>query len=367
MEIYLVGGAVRDELLGLSVNERDWVVVGATPEEMAAQGFKPVGKDFPVFLHPDSHEEYALARTERKVARGYHGFQFYSGIDVTLEQDLKRRDLTINAMARSAKGKLIDPYGGQRDLEAKVMRHVSTAFCEDPVRLLRVCRFAARFGDFTIAAETMTLLKQMVENSEVAALVPERVFNELERALASPYPQRFFQQLLACEAFSLLFPESDRDHPFAALSEAVQLSDDAVVRFAATFCQIQIEFLDHLNQRLHLPNRYYDLCRLTIQLRHQCHQAMTENAETLLSILEQADFFRRPQRFDQLLIVCHADYWQQQGNTDYPQAERLRQVANACQATDTSMIDDAMSGREIAQMIRQQRLHAIQDLLNNST
>lgn len=308
MKVYLVGGAVRDKLLGLPIKERDWVVVGATPQEMLEQGFKKVGRDFPVFLHPKTHEEYALARTERKTGKGYTGFVCYSDPTVTLADDLQRRDLTINAIAQDADGKIIDPYGGCKDLKNHLLRHVSAAFTEDPVRILRVARFAARLGDFKVAANTNSLMQTMLASGEVDFLVPERVWQELDRALQESYPTRFFTVLKNCRALAKLFSEiSDHLIPIKkALRSVVSLSQDSKVRFAAiAFNLDQIE-LKKLSNQYRLPNAYRELALLTIRIKNERDDRLAE-AEGLVSLIEHADGYRKPERLKQALLACQAN------------------------------------------------------------
>lgn len=303
MEIYLVGGAVRDKLLGLTVKERDWVVVGATPQEMLARGFTQVGRDFPVFLHPKTHEEYALARTERKTGRGYKGFICHASPEVTLEDDLRRRDLTINAIAQTVDGKLIDPYGGVADLRAKVLRHVSAAFAEDPVRILRVARFAARFGDFKVHASTNALMQQMLLDGEVDALVPERVWQELEHALAEKYPQRFFAVLQACDVLVRLFPEIAQhwDKIKHLLCKAAKSNVAVPIRFALLFSLAQPEAVKDFALRFKIPKAYKDLALLVVKYKDEFCNVKKLDVAKLLSLLEHADAFRRPQRFMELI------------------------------------------------------------------
>jgi tRNA nucleotidyltransferase (CCA-adding enzyme) len=323
MKIYEVGGAVRDELLGRPVKDRDYVVVGATPEEMTRLGYRPVGKDFPVFLHPLSHDEYALARTERKTARGYRGFQVYAAPDVTLEDDLRRRDLTINAMARDEAGQLIDPYGGERDLRAKVLRHVSEAFSEDPVRILRVARFAARYGDFSIAPETLARMRAMAANGEVDALVAERVWQELAKGLMEAKPSRMLEVLIEAHALNRIVPE------FAALDPrhaALQVLDAAArdnvplaLRYAALVATtdgrrrapsapLQPDAAGApilaVSQRLRVPSDCADLAKLTLRWIASVENARGLAPQALLELLIGADGLRRPQRFRELLRVC---------------------------------------------------------------
>lgn len=345
MKTYRVGGCVRDALLGLPVKDRDWVVVGATPQDMQSLGYKPVGKDFPVFLHPDTKEEYALARTERKTAPGYTGFTFHADTNVTLEQDLQRRDLTINAMAESEDGQLVDPYNGKADLEARLLRHVSDAFIEDPVRILRVARFSARLAelDFTVADETMQLMREMVNTGEVDALVPERVWQETERALGEQTPERFFEILRECGALARLFPEIERlfgvpqpveyhpevdtgVHTMMVLHQAVRLSNDTRVRFAALVHDLGKgltpkdklpQHIDHeekgvapveaLCKRLKVPNEFRDLAVLVTRYHLHFHRITEMQPKTILKTLAALDAFRRPERFELFLLACEAD------------------------------------------------------------
>lgn len=400
MEAYLVGGAVRDELLGLPVRERDWVVTGATPEEMVAAGYRPVGRDFPVFLHPETHEEYALARTERKSGRGYHGFVFHTGSDVTLEEDLRRRDLTVNAMARGPAGELVDPFDGRRDLEARLLRHVSEAFVEDPVRLLRVARFYARFAPlgFTVADDTKTLMRRMVDGGEVDHLVPERVWAETERSLALPEPQRFFELLREVGALARLFPELDalfgvpqpeRHHPeidsgihtLMALAQAARLEGSTAVRFAVV-ChdfgkgatprgewpshrgheQAGVPLVRECCQRLGVPREHRDLALLVTRWHLHVHRADELRPGTVLKLLEAAAAFRRPERFDDLLLACEADARGRTGleDRDYPQPERLRQALAAAQAVDArAIVEEGYAGPAIGEELRKRRITAI--------
>ena len=309
MQVYLVGGAVRDELLALPAHERDWVVVGATPEELQRAGYRAVGREFPVFLHPDSSEEYALARLERKTGPGYRGFETRFSPEVTLEQDLQRRDLTINAMARAPDGTLIDPYGGRHDLERRLLRHVSPAFVEDPVRVLRVARFAARLSalGFRLAPETRELMRFMVANGEINALVPERVWRELQRALGEANPEVFFDILQDCGALTVVLPElawgaTQRD----ALRRAVQISAEPSVRLAALLADMAPEKIRALCERLRVPNDYRELALLTARLHQRIADAATLDAAGVLDLLEAADAFRRPDRFELLLHATRA-------------------------------------------------------------
>jgi len=309
VKAYVVGGAVRDELLGEAVVDRDWVVVGATPEEMTAAGYRPVGKDFPVFLHPDTHEEYALARTERKSGRGYKGFTVYCAPDVTLEDDLSRRDLTINAMARGDDGRLVDPFGGERDLRAGILRHVSAAFEEDPVRILRVARFSARYP-FRIADETLALMRRMVELGEVEHLVAERVWQELQRGLSEPYPERMFEALAACGAAARLIPELDPGaEALAALRRAAAARYSSTVRFALLAWARGGDAesaVRALCERVRVPNDERDLALLACRLRARIEAAARADPRALLGILKSADALRRSDRFLQLLSVAQA-------------------------------------------------------------
>ena len=295
MKKYVVGGAVRDELLGLAVADRDWVVVGATPEDMARQGFRPVGKDFPVFLHPETHEEYALARTERKSGRGYRGFTVYSAPDVTLEDDLARRDLTINAMARDEAGRLIDPYGGEKDLREGVLRHVSEAFEEDPVRILRVARFVARLG-FRIAPETQQLMRRMVDSGEGDHLVAERVWQEFSRGLMEAHPARMLDVLAECGLAARLLPELKNER--AALERAAAAGAPLAVRFAVLTWGLEEDAVRALCERLRAPNEDLELA----QAASRCRPLLTARApRELLELLKRADAVRRPERFARLL------------------------------------------------------------------
>jgi tRNA nucleotidyltransferase (CCA-adding enzyme) len=309
MEIYLVGGAIRDQLLGLPVKERDWVVVGATPQEMLKLGFKKVGRDFPVFLHPKTYEEYALARTERKTGKGYIEFICYSDPDVTLEDDLKRRDLTINAIAETPDGKIIDPYGGCKDLKKHILRHVSPAFAEDPVRILRVARFAARFGNFKVHRETNKLMQDMLAQGEVDALVPERVWQELSRALGEQSPERFFTVLKKAGVLQKLFPEIAAHFTAIkkALAHAVKLSQDTVVRFATiTFNFDQEDDVKNFCKRYRLPSTYKELSLLVAKFKNKLKESI-KDAEGCVTLLEQTDAYRRPERLQQFLLACEAN------------------------------------------------------------
>ena len=400
MDIYLVGGAVRDGLLGLPIEERDWVVVGATPADLLARGFQTVGKDFPVFLHPDTREEYALARTERKTAPGYHGFSVHAAPEVTLEDDLSRRDLTINAMARDAQGRLIDPYHGSRDLEARWLRHVSPAFTEDPVRILRVARFSARYASlgFRVAPETLELMRTMVASGEVDHLVPERVWVETARALGESRPGEFIETLRACGALARIFPEIDRlfgipqpaahhpeidtgVHTLLALAQAVRLEADVATRFAVLVHDLgkgttpPTEWPRHLGhesrgadlvralcQRLRVPNLYRELGVVTARFHTHCHRALELRPKTLLKTLQGLDALRKPQRFAQFLLACEADARGRLGleNRAYPQAALLRRVYEAAAGVQARpLVERGLTGLALAEALRLERLAAI--------
>lgn len=359
MEIYLVGGAVRDALLDLEVTERDWVVVGATPEEMIRLGFQPVGKDFPVFLHPQTHEEYALARTERKTGKGYKGFVFYSAPDVSLAEDLKRRDLTINAMAQTSSGAIIDPYGGQEDLKNLVLRHVSSAFQEDPVRVLRIARFAARFTDFKIHPETLTLMHQMVVNGEVNALVAERVWQEFARALESIKPIRFLMTLQECGALAVLFPELKlTPQTLTAFENAVQVSESPIVRFAALVHELCETTIKNFCQRYRVPKEYTDLALHVSRwyLVYQHIPAQT-SAQEVFYLLKSADARRRPERFRQFLLVCNAC----SQFTNSAAGIFLETCAAKIQALDIqSLQTQGLTGNAFVQALEQWQLQVVQ-------
>ena len=341
MKVYAVGGAVRDELLGLKVKDHDYVVVGAMPEEMERRGFRPVGKDFPVFLHPDTHEEYALARTERKTSRGYRGFQVYAAPDVTLEQDLARRDLTINAIARDESGMLIDPYGGAADLAAGVLRHVGPAFVEDPVRILRVARFAARFPEFRIADETAELMRTMVARSEVDALVPERVWQELAKGLAEPKPSRMFTVLADCGALARVLPEwarLDGSRALAALAIAAERRLALGERFAALFAGADPDTVESACGRLKCPGDCRDLALLAARFSAPIEDSDRLDAAGLVGLLVRCDAFRRPDRFTALLEAVDCDAMAQGRERHYLAARRLVHALKAAQSVDAGQI-----------------------------
>ena len=403
MQVYLVGGAVRDALLGLAVKERDWVVVGGTREELLSLTYREVGRDFPVFLHPQTQEEHALARLERKVAPGYRGFVVEFGPEVTLEEDLARRDLTINAIAQSADGKLIDPFGGGRDLKAKLLRHVSPAFVEDPVRVLRVARFAARFAPlgFQVAPETLALMRAMVQRREVDALVPERVWQETEKALREPKAAEFFRVLRACGALHAVYPEIDALfgvpqpaqwhpeidtglHTLMVLEQAALLSPDPAVRFAALVHDLgkgttppeewpshrgheerSVSLIEALAQRLRLPGEYRELGVIVARYHGIVHRAFELKSKTILEFLERADAFRRPERFSQALLACEADSRGRGGleNSPYPQREYLVEARAAAAAIKPSPEEiEALAGVKIAERVHQRRLQSIAEL-----
>lgn len=403
MEIYLVGGYVRDQLLGLETKDRDWVVVGATADELLKQDYRQVGKDFPVFLHPQTNEEYALARTERKTAAGYSGFSFHATADVTLEEDLTRRDLTINAIAQSDNGDLIDPFNGQADIEAKILRHVSPAFVEDPVRILRLARFAARFANlgFTIADETQKLMAEMVNNGEVDSLVPERVWQETMRALNEKTPARYFEVLRDCGALKKLFPEIDqlwgvpqpeKHHPeidtgihtMMVLTQAAKLSDDPKVRFAALVHDLGkgitpkeqwpkhiehesrgVPLVEALCDRYRIPNDYRELAVIVTRYHLHYHRAAELRDDTFLKTLESLDAFRRPERFELFLLACEADSRGRTGFEDahFEQPEIYRKVFNAAKAINAKeLVALGLKGKEIKEELNKQRIQAIRQI-----
>lgn len=373
MKTYVVGGAVRDALLNLPVSDRDHVVVGATPEDMVRAGFRPVGADFPVFLHPETHEEYALARTERKTAPGYKGFVFHTSPDVTLEEDLRRRDLTINAMARDdATGALIDPYGGQRDLQARVLRHVSEAFREDPVRILRIARFAARFAaqGFTVAPETLALMREMVAAGEVDALVPERVWQEIARGLMEKKPSRMFEILEECEALARLIPEiRGNAHGLNCADTSAQCEYSLAVRYASLFLGDMQTFsaIDPrpASKRLKAPNDCADLARQAADWIDSIRQAQTEDTVGLLATFDGTDALRRTPRFMELLNVAHADHLVLRGKgVAWTTQEWLMQALYRLQSIDFGVI--AAQGGDIPANIRKAKLAALEQFLEEN-
>ncbi|HVT37340.1 MAG TPA: multifunctional CCA addition/repair protein [Nevskiaceae bacterium] len=400
MKRYLVGGAVRDALLGLPVKERDWVVVGATPEDMVAAGYLPVGKDFPVFLHPQSKEEHALARTERKTARGYHGFSFYTGPEVKLEDDLVRRDLTINAIAQDDDGTIIDPHHGRDDLQKKILRHVSAAFAEDPVRILRLARFAARFAPlgFTIAPETIALMKQMVAAGEADALVAERVWQETQRALMGEQPSTFFKVLRECGALARVMPELDalfgvpqpeKHHPevdsgvhvLMVVDCAAQRQAPLAVRYACLCHDFGkalspahqlpahhghehsgLPLVEKFSERLRVPSACRELALAVTRDHLNVHQAQQLRPATLLTLLERLDAFRKPARFEEFLLACECDARGRLGlaQRDYPQPQYLRDAlaaANAVQVKD--VMADGFAGAQIGEELHRRRAQAL--------
>jgi len=405
MNIYAVGGAIRDELLGVPVQDRDYVVVGATPEQMVAQGYRPVGKDFPVFLHPQTQEEYALARTERKTAAGYHGFQFFYAPDVTLEEDLARRDLTVNAMAREVRpdgeltGPVIDPFDGRRDLQARVFRHVSDAFLEDPVRILRIARFAARFVDFTVAPETMSLMRKMVADGEVDALVSERVWQELSRGLMEKKPSRMFEVLRECGALVRILPEIDAlfgvpqradyhpevdtgVHVMMVVDHAAAQGYALAVRFAALTHDLgkattpedvlprhighesrSVDLLKPLCERLRVSNECRDLAVLVAREHGNIHRVMEMGAAALVRLLERCDAIRKPARFAEALQACEADARGRLGfeMREYPQAERLRIALVAARGVDAGAVAKLLvdSPGGIKDAVHRERVRAV--------
>ena len=412
MQVFVVGGAVRDALMGLPVNDRDWVVVGSTPEAMSAQGFLPVGKDFPVFLHPKSREEYALARTERKTARGYKGFAVQADPDVTLEEDLARRDLTVNAMAvpeamahalpSEWADQIVDPYGGERDLETKVLRHVTEAFAEDPVRILRVARFAARFADFSVADETMALMHQMVEEGEVDHLVPERVWQELAKGLMSERPSRMFEVLRACGALRVLLPELDRlwgvpqraeyhpevdtgAHMMLVMDMAARLNTPLAVRVACLMHDLgkgttpadvlprhighegsSVKLLQKVCERLRVPTEGKELAEVVAREHGNIHRSAELGPEALMRLLERCDAIRQAERFALVLQACECDARGRLGFEEaaYTQAGRLLKAQHAALSVETAPIaqvaaTQGLKGPQIGLQIAQARIQAI--------
>lgn len=406
MKKWMVGGAVRDALLGRPVNDRDWVVVGASPVELLEAGYMPVGKDFPVFLHPETKEEVALARTERKTAPGYHGFTFHADPGVTLEEDLQRRDLTINAMAQDEDGRIVDPWGGRRDLADKLLRHVSPAFAEDPVRILRIARFAARFDDFSIAPETQALMRHMVEIGEVDALVPERVWQELSRGLMEARPSRLFEVLRSCGALARLLPEVDRlwgvpqppaHHPevdtgvhlMLVLDMAAQLDASLEVRFACLGHDLgkgttpvdelprhiahearSVQLVQELAQRLKVPTDCRELAEAVAREHGNIHRSLQLDGSAVMRLFDRCDVWRRPVRFSELLLACECDARGRTGFEErpYPQRPRLQGALDAALAVDTAKVSsDALArgwkGTAIGAAIRHARYTAVSDYL----
>ena len=400
MKTYLVGGAVRDGLLNLPLKDKDWVVVGATPEQMLAQGYTQVGRDFPVFLHPENHQEYALARTERKSGQGYTGFICYSAPDVTLEQDLARRDLTINAIAQDAEGQYYDPYGGRADLEQRILRHVSAAFNEDPLRVLRVARFAARFAhlNFRIAPETLLLMRTMAHSGELSHLTAERVWKETESALLTPNPQIFFQVLRDCDALAILFPElnnlygvpaPEKWHPeidsgvhaLMALGIAAHLSPELDVRFAALFHDVGkaltprekwpahhghgpagLPLIMHLCERLRVPNQVRDLALLVTEFHDVVHTIQQQPAEALIALFDRLDAWRKPQRVEQIALTSEADARGRSGleSKPYPQGTYLRDAFRIVSDVSTrDVVAAGFKGVEVREELTRRRIAAL--------
>ncbi|HDL9481654.1 TPA: multifunctional CCA addition/repair protein [Vibrio cholerae] len=403
MQIYLVGGAVRDQLLQLPVYDRDWVVVGSSPQAMLAAGFQAVGKDFPVFLHPNSKEEHALARTERKTGVGYTGFACHYAPDVTLEEDLLRRDLTINAMAQDNSGQLIDPYGGQRDLAAKVLRHVSPAFVEDPLRVLRVARFAAKLHHlgFTVAEETMQLMAKIAQSGELQHLTAERVWQEWHKSLSTYHPEVFLQVLRDCGALAVVLPEIDRlfgvpqpekwhpeidtgIHTLMVAKQAAQLSDSLLVRFAAQVhdlgkgvtppsewpshklhCHTGLNIIESLCERIRVPNEFRDLALAVCAQHSNIHRADELKPATKLKVLGLLDVWRKPERLEQVLLCCEADHRGRLGleSEPYPQREIfLRAYQAALGVAVQAVIADGFQGKQIKEELDKRRVSAIEDL-----
>ena len=402
MHVYLVGGAVRDQLLGHPYHEKDYVVVGATPEHMLAQGYQPVGKDFPVFLHPETKDEYALARTERKSGHGYHGFEFYTDVSVTLEQDLIRRDLTINAMAMDQNGTLYDPYGGQRDLESRLLRHVSDAFAEDPLRVLRIARFAARYKTlgFKVADETLQLMKQLAESGELQALTPERVWKETSRALMEPHADEYFEVLRACGALKVLFPEIDAlygipqrpeyhpeidcgIHTMMSLQQACKANYSLDVRFAVLVHDLgkaltpQEEWPRHIMHeqrgiqpvtevcdRLRVPTNTKQLAIVVCKEHLKCHQALTLKPGTLWRLLQRLDVLRRPERVEAFIQACECDSRGRLGleNRDYPQSRYVLEAMELVRSIKAQDLPPEVKGPDIGEMLIERRIKALGEL-----
>jgi len=400
MDVYLVGGAIRERLLGRPVKEKDWVVVGGTPALLEDQGYRKVGKNFPVFLHPDSGEEYALARTETKTGSGYHGFDVYAGEDVTLEQDLQRRDLTVNAIAESADGTLVDPYNGQRDIRDRVLRHVSDAFREDPLRVLRVARFSASLHElgFSIAPTTFQLMRDMVTAGELGTLTPERVWQETEKALRTSRPDVYFETLRDCGALATIFPEVDclfgvpqpekwhpeidtGTHVLMVMRMTAKMSDSIAVRFAGLVHDLGkgttdpkywpshrghekrgLQLIRNVCERLAVPNHCRDLGLQVCRFHTDVHRAGQLRPDTYLKVLEATDAFRRPERFEEFLLTCEADARGREGlqERDYPQADKFRAAHTAARAVDSAAIQaSGVSGEAFGAALRAARVEAI--------
>lgn len=403
MDVYLVGGAVRDQLLGIPVHDKDWVVVGSSPEKMLANRYQAVGKDFPVFLHPESHEEYALARTERKSGHGYTGFECHFAADVTIEDDLLRRDLTINAMAQHKDGRIVDPYGGQHDLNNKVLRHVSNAFVEDPLRVLRVARFAAKLASlgFTVADETLKLMSKIAQSGELEHLTPERVWQEWYKSLNTDRPDVFLEVLRQCGALEVVLPELDAlfgvpqpeqwhpeidtgIHTLMVARQGANLSQDPVIRFSAQVhdlgkgvtpkeewpshkmhCHTGLNIIKKLCERIKIPNEFRETALVVCEHHTNVHRAEELRAKTKLKILNKLDVWRKPERLAQLLICCEADHRGRLGLEDkpYPQSKLFNQAYQAAlQADVQKVIQDGFQGKEIREELDKRRLRFIQEL-----
>ena len=405
-QTYLVGGAVRDQLLGVPWDEHDWVVVGATPEQLLQKGFRPVGQDFPVFLHPQTSEEYALARTERKSGQGYGGFTFHATPEVTLEEDLQRRDLTINAMAMDDEGVIIDPYGGQQDLQQRLLRHVSPAFAEDPLRVLRVARFAARYAPlgFRVADETLELMRELADSGELQALTAERSWKEISRALMEPRPDVFIRVLRDCGALAALLPEVDclfgvpqpeahhpevdtGEHVLLVLQQAAQMQLPLAARWACLLHDLGkgrtperfwpkhhgheskgLAAVKAVNQRCKAPRECQELALLTCEYHTHCHRALELKPGTLLKVFKAFDIYRRPERFELFLGACEADARGRTGleQRDYPQADYLRGAAEAARSADVQLLlEQGLQGAELGKAMEQERLRLIAEYCRN--
>lgn len=380
MEVYLVGGAVRDELLGLPIKERDWVVVGSSPKEMVKLGYKPVGKDFPVFLHPKTNEEYALARTERKSGQGYYGFEIFASPDVSLQEDLLRRDLTINAMAKSQTGEIIDPYGGQQDLEKKLLRHVSDAFIEDPLRVLRVARFAAKLKsqDFKIADETLTLMLNIAKSGELKTLASERIWQETKIALSTDHPGCFFSILHNINALEQTHTGINnafsiaKENGLQALTLLCKQEKDPCARFAALVGGLYYKNQEsgekgiaELTTQLPLPNDCKDLVRHTIKLQHQCHNVFDLDQEQLLDLLHKLDARRKPERFKTLLKIFSAVYQTVNSQQDYPQADWLARASTKIENVNMGKwVKEGLTNQELADKLRYAQLEILNQMIN---
>lgn len=408
MQIYLVGGAVRDKLLNLPVYDNDWVVVGSTPEQMLSQGFQAVGKDFPVFLHPKTKEEHALARTEKKVEAGYTGFECYFSADVTLEQDLMRRDLTINAIAMDDNGQLIDPYHGEKDIQDKVIRHVSSAFVEDPLRVLRVARFAAKLHHlgFSVAQETISLMQEISDSGELAHLTQERVWQEWQKSLQTPNPEQFIAVLRQCGALKIVLPELDAlfgvpqpeqwhpeidtgIHTLMVAEQAAIISSSPQVRFAAQVhdlgkgvtpseewpshkmhCQTGIAIIKALCERVKVPNDYKELALAVCAQHSNIHRADELRAATFLKVFNKLDVWRKPEKLQQVLLCCEADHRGREGHQQmpYPQKERIETAYNAALSIEVqAIIADGFTGKAIRDELDSRRVHAVKLALFSDT